>query len=37
VRHSDGRLAASGVYFYHIEAPSGARHVGRMTLVTSGR
>ncbi|HVX88680.1 MAG TPA: hypothetical protein VG940_07125, partial [Gemmatimonadales bacterium] len=37
IRHSDGRLAASGVYFYHIEAPSGARRVGRMTLVTSGR
>ncbi|HEX7919185.1 MAG TPA: hypothetical protein VF454_07265, partial [Gemmatimonadales bacterium] len=37
IRNRDGRLAASGVYFYQIEAPSGARRVGRMTLVTSGR
>ena len=37
VRNRDGRLAASGVYFYHIEAPSGARRVGRMTIVTYGR
>ena len=37
VRNRSGRLVASGVYFYHIEAPSGARRVGRMTLVTDGR
>ena len=37
VRNRDGRLAASGVYFYHIEAPSGQRRVGRMTIVTYGR
>jgi hypothetical protein len=36
VRNSGGRLVASGVYFYHIEAESGARRVGRMTLVTDG-
>jgi hypothetical protein len=36
VRNSGGRLVASGVYFYHIEA-GGARRVGRMTLVTIGR
>jgi hypothetical protein len=37
VRNDSGRLVASGVYFYHIEAPSGARRVGRMTLVTYGK
>jgi hypothetical protein len=36
VRNSGGRLVASGVYFYHVEAPSGARRVGRMTVVTDG-
>jgi hypothetical protein len=37
VRNNSGRLVASGVYFYHIESPSGARRAGRMTLVTFGR
>jgi hypothetical protein len=37
VRNTGGRLVASGVYFYHLESPSGARRVGRMTLVTDGR
>ncbi|MBW8773140.1 MAG: T9SS type A sorting domain-containing protein, partial [Gemmatimonadetes bacterium] len=36
VRNRDGRLAASGVYFYHIEA-GDRRRVGRMTIVTAGR
>ncbi len=36
VRNRDGRLAASGVYFYHVEA-GDTRRVGRMTIVTDGR
>ena len=36
VRNRDGRLAASGVYFYHVES-GDTRHVGRMTIVTAGR
>jgi hypothetical protein len=28
---------ASGVYFYHVETPSGATRVGRFTIVTSGQ
>ena len=36
VRNRDGRLAASGVYFYHIET-GDTRRVGRMTIVTDGR
>ena len=35
VRNRDGHIVGSGVYFYHIEAPSGARRVGRMTIITS--
>jgi hypothetical protein len=35
VRNRAGNLVASGVYFYHIEAPSGERRVGRMTIVTN--
>ena len=33
VRNRNNQIVASGVYFYHIEAPSGARRVGRMTIV----
>ncbi len=33
VRNRNNQVVASGVYFYHIEAPSGARRVGRMTIV----
>ena len=36
VRNRDGRLAASGVYFYHIET-GDTRRVGRMTIVTAGK
>jgi hypothetical protein len=33
VRNRNNQVVASGVYFYHIEAPSGERRVGRMTIV----
>ena len=33
VRNRNNQIVASGVYFYAIEAPSGERRVGRMTIV----
>jgi hypothetical protein len=33
VRNRNNQVVASGVYFYHIEAVSGERRVGRMTIV----
>jgi hypothetical protein len=36
VRNRNNQVVASGVYFYHIEAPQGdskSRRVGRMTIV----
>ena len=33
VRNRNNQVVASGVYFYHIESPSGARRVGRMTII----
>jgi hypothetical protein len=33
VRNRNNQVVASGVYFYAIEAPSGSRRVGRMTIV----
>jgi hypothetical protein len=33
VRNRNNQVVASGVYFYAIEAPTGARRVGRMTIV----
>jgi hypothetical protein len=36
VRNRNGRIVASGVYFYHIEALN-ARRVGRMTVVNYAR
>ena len=33
VRNRNNQVVASGVYFYHIEAPSGERRDGRMTIV----
>lgn len=33
VRNRNNQVVASGVYFYHVESPSGARRVGRMTIV----
>ena len=33
VRNRNNQVVASGVYFYHIESMSGARRVGRMTIV----
>jgi hypothetical protein len=33
VRNRNNQIVASGVYFYAIEAPSGSRRVGRMTIV----
>ena len=31
----NGKLVASGVYFYHVEAPDGRTRVGRMTIVNT--
>jgi len=36
VRNRNGRLVASGVYFYHVETPDGAERIGRFTVVTGG-
>jgi hypothetical protein len=33
VRNRNNQVVASGVYFYAIESESGARRVGRMTIV----
>src|SRR5688500_14098622 len=33
VRNWNNQVAVSGLYFYHIEATSGERRVGRMTIV----
>jgi hypothetical protein len=33
VRNRNNQVVASGVYFYHIESPSGQRRIGRMTIV----
>jgi hypothetical protein len=35
VRNRNQQFVASGVYFYHIETPSGAEKVGRFTVVNS--
>jgi hypothetical protein len=35
VRNRNQQFVASGVYFYHIETPSGAVKVGRFTVVNS--
>jgi len=35
VRNRNQQFVASGVYFYHIETPSGATKVGRFTVVNS--
>ncbi len=37
LRSRNGDVVASGVYFYHVVAPSGETRVGRFTVVTSGR
>jgi hypothetical protein len=36
LRNRNGRLVASGVYFYHVETPDGAQTVGRMTIISGG-
>jgi hypothetical protein len=33
VKSRGGRLVASGVYFYHVEAPDGRTKIGRLTIV----
>jgi hypothetical protein len=33
----DGNSAAPGVYFFHVTAPGADEHLGRFTIVTSGR
>ena len=33
VKSRGGRFVASGVYFYHVEAPDGRTMVGRLTIV----
>jgi hypothetical protein len=35
VRNRNNQFVASGVYFYHIETPSGLEKVGRFTVVNS--
>jgi hypothetical protein len=35
VRNRNNQTVASGVYFYHVETPSGEEMIGRMTVVTS--
>jgi hypothetical protein len=34
LRSRTGRFVASGVYFFHVEAPDGHHRVGRFTIVT---
>jgi hypothetical protein len=36
VRNRNSQFVASGVYFYVVEAPSGAKKIGRFTVVNSG-
>jgi hypothetical protein len=33
LRSREGRLVASGVYFYHVETPDRRQRVGRFTIV----
>lgn len=33
LRNRNGRTVASGLYFYHVQAPGGAAAVGRMTII----
>jgi hypothetical protein len=35
VRNRNNQFVASGVYFYHVETPSGAEKIGRFTVVNS--
>jgi flagellar hook assembly protein FlgD len=35
VRNRNNQFVASGVYFYHVETPSGEEKIGRMTIVNS--
>jgi hypothetical protein len=35
LRNRNGHFVASGVYFYHVETPSGQQAVGRFTVVWS--
>jgi hypothetical protein len=32
-RNRNGRVVASGVYFYHVETPDGAETIGRMSVI----
>jgi predicted secreted protein len=36
VRNRNNQFVASGVYFYHVETPTGAEKVGRFTVINSG-
>ena len=36
VRNRNQQTVASGVYFYHVETPSGAEKIGRFTVVNYG-
>jgi len=33
LRNRNNQFVASGVYFFHVEAPGGQEHVGRFTVV----
>ncbi len=35
LRNRNNQFVASGVYFYHVETPSGAEKIGRFTIVNS--
>lgn len=37
LRTRNGRPVASGVYFFHVETPSGQRRIGRFTILSAGR
>ncbi len=36
VRNRNQQYVASGVYFYHLETPTGAKKIGRFTVINSG-
>ncbi|MGD8726908.1 MAG: hypothetical protein PVH40_04635 [Gemmatimonadales bacterium] len=36
VRNRNNQFVASGVYFYHVETPSGEEKIGRFTVINSG-
>jgi hypothetical protein len=37
LRTRNGQPVASGVYFFHVETPSGQQRIGRFTILSAGR